>query len=53
MMNKLSDENYDDLYDRMGDSSNDEQLTVVTDEVDFKVSTLVSALPNNAIIHCC
>lgn len=52
MMNKMSDENYDYLYDGMGDSSNDGQLTT-TDEVDFKVSTLVSALPNNSIIHCC
>ena len=48
MMNKMSDEGNDDLYDGMGDSSSDEQLTA-TDEVDFKVSTLVSALGNNAI----
>ena len=39
MMNKMSDEGNDDLYDGMGDSSSDEQLTA-TDEVDFKVSTL-------------
>ncbi|XP_057480402.1 uncharacterized protein LOC130767528 [Actinidia eriantha] len=50
MKNKMSGGNTDDLYDGMGDSSSDEQLPA-TDEVDFKVSTLVSALGNNAIIQ--
>lgn len=48
--NKKSDENNGDLHDEMGDSSGDEQLAA-TDEVDFKVSTLVSALANNSIIQ--
>ncbi|KAL7003535.1 hypothetical protein U1Q18_004688 [Sarracenia purpurea var. burkii] len=50
MKNKRSDENKDDLYDGMGDSSSDEQLAA-TDEVDFKLSTLISALANNSIIQ--
>ncbi|KAH7853622.1 hypothetical protein Vadar_004796 [Vaccinium darrowii] len=48
--NKKSNENNGDLHDEMGDSSGDEQLAA-TDEVDFKVSTLVSALANNSIIQ--
>ncbi|XP_073310909.1 uncharacterized protein [Primulina huaijiensis] len=42
-------DNNDDLYLGTDDSSDDEQL-VLTDEVDFKVSSLVSALANHAIV---
>lgn len=40
----------DGLYPETDDSSGDEQL-VLADEVDFKVSSLVSALANNTIIQ--
>ncbi|KAA8539990.1 hypothetical protein F0562_026682 [Nyssa sinensis] len=50
MENKKFDHTNDDLYYGTGDSSGDEQLAL-TDEVDFKVSTLVSALANNNIIR--
>ncbi|XP_052180758.1 uncharacterized protein LOC127793960 [Diospyros lotus] len=49
-MKNRSDQNCNDLSDGIGDSSSDEQLAA-TDEVDFKVSTLVSALANNSIIQ--
>ncbi|KZV33466.1 protein timeless [Dorcoceras hygrometricum] len=42
-------DNNDDLYLGTDDSSDDEQL-VLTDEVDLKVSSLVSALANNSIV---
>lgn len=48
MKNNKSDEHNGDLHDGMGDSSCDEQLAG-TDEVDFRVSTLISALANNNI----
>ncbi|KAI8564941.1 hypothetical protein RHMOL_Rhmol03G0222300 [Rhododendron molle] len=50
MKNNKSDEHNGDLHDGMGDSSCDEQLAG-TDEVDFRVSTLISALANNNIIQ--
>ncbi|XP_057497408.1 myosin-17-like [Actinidia eriantha] len=51
MMNKMSDENYDDLYDGMGDSSKDEQLTT-TDEVDFKLEEKLSNVKlENQVLH--
>ncbi|CAK9176951.1 unnamed protein product [Ilex paraguariensis] len=40
----------DELHSGTDDSSGDERLAV-TDEVDFKVSTLVSSLANNVIIR--
>ncbi|XP_047324602.1 uncharacterized protein LOC124928117 [Impatiens glandulifera] len=48
--NTRSDKNIDDLNDGSGDSSNDEQIAE-TNEVDFNVSTMVSALANNSIIQ--
>ncbi|XAR52266.1 hypothetical protein NMG60_11020233 [Bertholletia excelsa] len=49
--NKGSDhENHGDPYDGIVDSSGDEQLAA-TDEVDFNLSTLVSALANTTIIR--
>ncbi|XP_073125062.1 uncharacterized protein [Henckelia pumila] len=42
-------DNNDDLYLGTDDSSDDEHL-VLTNEVDFKVSSLVSALANNTIV---
>ncbi|KAG5558725.1 hypothetical protein RHGRI_008623 [Rhododendron griersonianum] len=50
MKNNKSDEHNGDLHDGMGDSSCDEQLAGI-DEVDFRVSTLISALANNNIIQ--
>ncbi|KAJ7974108.1 Timeless protein [Quillaja saponaria] len=45
-----SDHGNEDLWHSIGDSSGDEQLTA-TDEVDFKISTLVSAFANNSVIQ--
>jgi timeless len=48
--NGSADRGNDDLCYGTGDSSGDEQLDA-TDEVDFKVSSLISAFANNNIIH--
>ncbi|KAM3729911.1 hypothetical protein ACB098_12G046900 [Castanea mollissima] len=50
MDNESADQANDDPCYGTGDSSDDEQLNA-TDEVDFKVSTLISAFANNNIIH--
>ncbi|KAK9292038.1 hypothetical protein L1049_019992 [Liquidambar formosana] len=50
MDSKKSDQINDNLCYGTDDSSCDEQLAA-TDEVDFKVSTLVSAFANDTIIH--
>ena len=50
MDNGCADRGNDDLCYGTGDSSGDEQLDA-TDEVDFKVSTLISAFANNNVIH--
>uniref|UniRef100_A0A2N9IHE7 Reverse transcriptase zinc-binding domain-containing protein n=1 Tax=Fagus sylvatica TaxID=28930 RepID=A0A2N9IHE7_FAGSY len=50
MDNGSADRGNDDLCYGTGDSSGDEQLDA-TDEVDFKVSSLISAFANNNIIH--
>ena len=50
MDNESADQANDDPCYGTGDSSDDEQLNA-TDEVDFKVSSLISAFANNNIIH--
>lgn len=51
IVNKNSEnDNEDFIYDGTGDFSGDEQLTT-TNEVDFKVSTVVSALANHNIVE--
>ncbi|XP_041011926.1 protein timeless homolog isoform X2 [Juglans microcarpa x Juglans regia] len=50
MGNKGADQANDDLCHGTDDSSGEEQLDA-TDEVDFNLSTLISAFANNNIIH--
>ncbi|OVA16539.1 Timeless protein [Macleaya cordata] len=48
--NKQFDHNPDDLECEMGDSSEDDP-SAATDEVDFKISSLVATFANNSIIE--